>query len=276
MGVLMNGLPVQPPAAAGLPHRMESYLEQDLFSLVIQPTIDFQTGCAFTGEALSRLDHPKHGNISADVFIPQLDTMGLHARFDCYMFRKCCIWLQGAAAEGRRFDRISCNFSRKTLSQKNIPQDLIRIADSHGIPHHKLGIEITESRQATDMLQITENLRQLKAAGFRIILDDYGSGVTAESDLYNFPLDIVKIDQSLLLKADTETGGTAFRALVEKFIRLGVEVVCEGIETWEQHRFVRDTGCHYGQGYLYFRPLSQDKVFEQIHLSFRHEPENQF
>ena len=120
-----------------------------------------------------------------------------------------------------------------------------------------------------DMQQITENLSQLKAAGFRIILDDYGSGVTAESDLYNFPLDIVKIDQSLLLDTGTEPGDTAFRTLVKKFIQLGVEVVCEGIETPSQDRFAREAGCHYGQGYLYFRPVSQDQVWELIHPPFQ-------
>lgn len=271
METIMDALPVIPTAAAALCNRIESYLEHDLFSLVIQPTVDFRTGCAFTGEALSRLCHPEHGILSADVFIPSLDTLGLCSRFDRYIFRKCCIWLHHTAAEGKRFDRISCNFSRKTLSQAGMARDLTRIADSYGIPHHKLGIEITERNQATDMRQITENLRQLKEAGFRIILDDYGSGVTAESDLYDFPLDIVKLDRSLLLKAGTEEGDTEFRALVTKLIRLGVEVVCEGIETKVQDSFVREAGCHYGQGFLYFRPVSQESVFELNHQPFRND-----
>lgn len=220
---------------------------------------------------MSRLCHPEHGIISADVFIPDLDTLGLCSKFDRYIFRKCCIWLHRIAAEGKRFDRISCNFSRKTLSQAGMARDLTRIADSYGIPHHKLGIEITERNQATDRQQITENLRQLKAAGFRIILDDYGSGVTAESDLYNFPLDIVKLDRSLLLKAGTEKGAAEFRTLVTRLIRLGVEVVCEGIETKDQDSFVREAGCHYGQGFLYFRPVPQDRVFEWICQTLRNE-----
>lgn len=265
----MDILPVIPAAAAALCSRIESYLDQDLFSLVIQPTMDLRTGSAFTGEALSRLHHPEHGVISAEVFIPALDAMGLYSRFDRYIFRKCCIWLHHAAEEGKRFDRIACNFSRKTLSQAGIARDIIQIADSYAIPHHKLGIEIIEWQQATDMQQLAGNLRQLKEAGSRIILDDYGSGVTSESDLDNFPLDIVKIDRSLLLKAGTEKGNAEFRALVEKFIRLGAEVVCEGVETEVQDSFVREAGCHYGQGFLYFRPVSHDRVFELIRQPYR-------
>ncbi|MBQ3194664.1 MAG: EAL domain-containing protein [Oscillospiraceae bacterium] len=271
MGGTMDAMPVIPAAAAALHSRMESCLERDLFSLVIQPTVDFRTGCAFTGEALSRLNHPVHGSISADVFIPNLDALGLCSKFDRYIFRKCCIWLYHAQEKGRRFDRITCNFSRKTLSQEGLARDLIRIADSYGIPHHKLGVEIIERDQATDLRQFTENLRQLKAAGFRIILDDYGSGVTDESELHSFPLDMVKLDRSLLLKTGTEKGAAEFRALVAKLIRLNVEVLCEGIETEEQDSFAREAGCHYGQGFLYFRPVPQEHVFERIHQRFRNE-----
>lgn len=245
--------------------------EQELFSLLIQPAVDFRTGCAFTGEALSRLNHPERGTVSADVFIPALDILGLGARFDRHIFQKCCHWLHRSEMEGQRFDRIACNFSRKTLSQTGIARELTRIVDSYGVPCHKLGIEITEQDPETDRHRLTENLRQLKAAGFRIILDDYGSGVTSEHDLYNFPLDIVKLDRSLLLKTGTEKGRAEFHRLVETFTRLGAEVVCEGIETEDHDRFVREAGCHYGQGYLYFRPVSHDRVFELIRQPIRNE-----
>ena len=264
MGIITEDSPVCPSVAAVLRGQMESFLDQDLFSLVIHPTVDFRTGLALTGEALSRLDHPEYGAISAEVFIRTLDDLGLYARFDRYVFRKCCLWLQQTARAGRRFDCVACNFSRKTLSQEGIVRDLIRIADSCSVPHHKLGIEITEWTQTMDPGRIRENLTGLKEAGFRIILDDYGSGVTSESDLYDFPLDIVKIDGSLLRNTGTEQADAEFRALVAKFLRLGAEVVCEGIETEVQSRLARETGCHYGQGFLYYRPLSPDSVLERI------------
>lgn len=247
--------------------RMEEFLERDLFSLVIQPVVDFRTNTVFNGEALSRLHHPEQGVVFPDDFLPALDAMDLYPRFDRYIFRKSCAWLHRSAAEGKRFDFLSCNFSRKTLSEAGIVLDLIQIADSYGIPHHTLGLEITEREKETDEQQLLENLKQLKAAGFRIILDDYGTGVTSEKDLTLYPLDIVKIDRSMLLNTCTERGNAEFRALVTRAIELGTEVVCEGIETEEQSRFARETGCHYGQGFLYFKPISSNQVFELIHRS---------
>ena len=262
MGISRGDLPIIPSVEATLTSQMESYLNQDLFFLVIQLIVNFQTGCVSIGEALARLNHPEQGVISADGFVPTLNAIGLHSKFDLYIFQKCCNWLQRTTAEEKRFACLFCNFSRKTLSQPGIHRELRRIADSYGIPPYKLGIEITEWEPATDLQQITENLRRLKAAGFRIILDDYGSGVTAESDLNHFPLDIVKLDHSLLGNTNTAQGSTAFRTLVKTLTRQGVQVVCEGIETEAQDILAREAGCHYGQGFLYGRPVCQDRVLE--------------
>ena len=257
------------PFTEPTPHsQLASYLAQDLFCLMVQPIVNFQTGLASTAEVLSRLNHPENGYISVDMLISELEAAGLHSRFDLYIFQKCCLWLQDTATKGNGFDWISCNFSRKTLSQPGIAQELIRIADSCTVPCSKLGIEITERNPATDLHQIRKNLKQLKEAGFAILLDDYGSGVTAESDLYDFPLDVVKVDQSMLQNTDSETGKVNFRALVNKCSELGFSVVCEGIETEAQDRIARDAGCHYGQGFLYHKPAFPDRIWERIHPPF--------
>ena len=112
-----------------------------------------------------------------------------------------------------------------------------------------------------------ENLKTLREAGFRIILDDYGTGVTSVNDLLHYPLDIVKIDRSVLLNVKSDERKEAFRALVTLFMDLGADVVCEGIETKEQDAFARNAGCRYGQGYLYFKPIPQNQVFEMIRKS---------
>lgn len=264
------------PAAAGpapaaqdslkqeLLNRMEEFLDRDLFCLVIQPVVDFETDTVHSGEVLSRLHLPERGVIFPDQFLPAIDTLGLYPRFDRYIFRKTCAWLRRSAQEREQFDCVSCNFSRKTLSEKDLVPDLIRIADNYDIPHEKLGVEITEREKATDVLQLGENLKQLKEAGFRIILDDYGNGVTSANDLMQYPLDIVKIDRSMLLSACTDQGKTEFCQMVTTAVRLGMEVVCEGIETEEQSRFARKAGCRYGQGFLFFKPVSQEQVFEMM------------
>ena len=244
--------------------RMEEFLDRDLFALVIQPVMDFKDDTAYNGEVLSRLHHPERGVIFPDQFLPAIEAQGLCSRFDRYIFQKSCVWMSRARSEGERFDCLSCNFNRKTLSEEGLAGDLIRIADRYGVPHHKLGLEITEREKETNAAQMIENLNHLKAAGFRIILDDFGNGVTSVNDLMKYPLDIVKIDRSMLLKACIEKGKAEFYELVTTAAQLGMEVVCEGIETNEQNHFARESGCHYGQGFLYFKPISQDKVFEMM------------
>ena len=244
--------------------RMEEFLDRDLFWLVVQPIVDFRDETVFNGEALARLRHPERGIVFPDAFLPVIDELGMYPRFDRYIFRKCCSWLSRSTAEGKRFDCLTCNFSRKTLSEENLARDLIRCAEQYGVPCHKLGIEITEREQETDQQIMEENLKQLRAAGVRIILDDYGSGVTTEWDLLRYPLDIVKIDRSMLLNSCTGRGNEEFRRLVEKAKSRGTEVVCEGIETGEQNLFARETGCDYGQGFLFFKPIDNNQLTELI------------
>lgn len=248
-----------------LMNRMEEFLERDLFCLVIQPVVEFKTDDVYGGEALSRLHLPERGVVFPDQFLPAIDALGLYPKFDRYIFQKSCAWLRRSMAAGEKFDLLSCNFSRKTLSDENLARDLIQIADHYAIPREKIGLEITEREKATDAGQFLENLKQLKAAGFRIILDDYGTGVTSADELTRYPLDIVKIDRSMLLNACTVKGNAEFCQLVAMATKLGMDVVCEGIETEEQNRFAREAGCHFGQGYLFFEPVSQDQVFEMMH-----------
>lgn len=247
-----------------LQERMEEFMEMDRFALMIQPVVNFRNKTVTDGEVLSRLEHPERGVIFPDEFLPVIDSLGLYPEFDRYIFEKSCIWLQHSMADGKEFEILSCNFSRKTLSVSDLAQDLIQIADNYGIPHNKLGVEITEREQIDDEKQMVRNLTLLKQSGFRIILDDYGNGITSGKDLTQYPLDILKIDRSILLKTETEQGKTVFREMVAAFIAMGAKVVCEGIETEEQNCLARESGCHYGQGYLYFTPIRKEQVFEMI------------
>lgn len=250
-----------------LHRRIEEFLERDLFFLVVQPVVAFRDDTVTTGEVLSRLNHPERGIIFPDEFLPVVEDLGLYPKFDRYIFRKSCAWLNRALTAGERVDCISVNFSRCTLSEEHLAAELIAIADRYGVPHGTLAVEITEQIAENGVACLLDNLNRLKAAGFRIILDDFGSGVTSFNDLMRYPLDIVKIDRSLLLEAESEKGGMAYRALVSMAKELGTIVVCEGIETEVQNRFAREAGCHYGQGFLFFQPIAQERVLGRMRKS---------
>ena len=247
-----------------LENRMREFIASDRFSLVVQPVMDLKNNTIAGGEVLSRLNHPERGVIFPNDFLPAIAATGLYSEFDKYIFRKCCAWLSRSRAEGEGMDLVSCNFSRKTLSEPDIAEQLVHIADSYGLPHGCLGIELMEQEAETNTDQFFGNLKLLKDSGFRIILDDFGDGVTSVKDIMRDPLDIVKIDRSVLLAADNEQVKAAYRSMVEMAEGMGLQVVCEGIETEEQCRFAREVGCHYGQGFLFYRPMSVDQVFEMI------------
>ena len=115
-----------------LEKRMEEFLEFDHFELLIQPVVDFRTDRVCGGEVLSRLNHPERGVIFPDQFLPVVDAVGMYPWFDRYIFRKSCALLSRETELGKGPEILSCNFSRKTLSEENIASDLAEIADSYG------------------------------------------------------------------------------------------------------------------------------------------------
>jgi len=249
-----------------LSERMAEYIYLDCFNLMIQPVMNLKTNTIAGGEVLSRLNHPERGLIFPNDFLPAIAAAELYPQFDKYIFRKCCAWLSSSRSAGEDMQLVSCNFSRKTLSEPDIASQLVQIADSYGLPHSSLGIELMEQEAATDNDQFYGNLKRLKDSGFRIILDDFGNGVTSMKDIIREPLDIVKIDRSVLLAADNDRVKAAYRSMVKMAEGMGLQVVCEGIETEEQRRFAQDVGCHYGQGFLFYRPMSIDQMFEMIEM----------
>ena len=239
--------------------RMPDMIYYDRFQLVVQPVIDLETGGIVGGEVLSRLNHPEQGVIFPDKFLPAVEEAGLYSKFDHYIFRKTCALVHKLSEQGVVVQYLSCNFSRITLSEKGVATRLAKLADELGVEHDRLAVEITEQEQATDTDQFFRNLRELKQAGFRIFVDDLGAGVTSVRDLWSYPVDVVKIDRSLLLAAENEQGRNAYRGLRNLAVDLGCKVLCEGVETEEQHRFVLDAGCHYGQGFLFYRPMEAEQ-----------------
>ena len=242
-------------------------MERDLFCLVIQPIIDLRAEKVCGGEVLSRLNHPERGVIFPDDFLPAVNDQGLHTKFDYYIFQKSCAWMSCTRTQSDKMGFLSCNFSRKTLSEEGIAQELVRIADRYGVPHNELAVEITEQYPQTNDSHFLDNLKQLHDAGFRIFLDDYGKGFTSEQELTQYPLDVVKIDRSMLVAADTEQGKADFRRTVAMAAQTGALITCEGIETEEQNSFAREAGCHYGQGFLFYKPMDLNQAYEMMEKS---------
>ena len=241
---------------------MGDYIREDRFVLSIQPVVDLLTGQICGGEVLARLDHPRYGQVMPDDFIGIINGQGLQAEFDLYIFRKSCGWLRRCVDANGPFHNLSVNFSRRTLSQPDLPRMLADIVAQYGLQNRDFGIEITEWERELDTELYRGNLLRLGELGFGLLLDDYGGGVTSFGDLARCPMNLVKIDRSVLADAATARGSVIFRYLVEMAAELGSDVLCEGVETQAQAEIASAFGCRYAQGFLYYHPLDAEKLLE--------------
>lgn len=239
--------------------QIRASIERDDFILEFQPFVDAHTGAVIGGEVLTRLNLPGCTLVQPARFLRAVAGVGLHSRFDYYVFEKCCAWASCQRDVGGRMRYLSCNFSRYTIGQPDFPQKIIDIADRAGVDRHMMVIEMTEEEQSMDTTRLTNNLTALRDAGFPIFLDDFGCGFTSLMDLRAEPIDVVKVDKSVLDNAAEGKGQVIFRHIMALIRELGYAILCEGVETAEQLDFVRSCGCDIVQGYYFYRPLPADE-----------------
>lgn len=239
--------------------QIRAAIERDDFFLEFQPFVDAHTGAVIGGEVLTRLNLPGRTLVQPARFLRAVAGVGLHSRFDYYVFEKCCAWVSCQRDMGGQMRYLSCNFSRYTIGQPDFPQKIMDIADRAGVDRHMMAIEMTEEEQSTDTTRLTDNLTALRDAGFPIFLDDFGCGFTSLMDLRAQPIDVVKVDKSILDNAAEGKGQVIFRHIMALIRELGCVILCEGVETAEQLDFVRGCGCDIVQGYYFYRPLPADE-----------------
>ena len=176
------------------------------------------------------------------------------------MFEKVCEKL--CAWKGTEFDNItlSCNFTRITISEKDFVTKIENIAKRYNFDRERLLIEITEDSIEKNLITAMYNILKVKELGFRIALDDIGSGYTSLVSLCEYPIDVAKIDREILLLAGTEKGEKLFGGIVSLAHHLGLKVVCEGVETEEQNRLVGESKCDYIQGWYYSKALPENEA----------------
>ena len=225
------------------------------FKIYLQYIVDNKTKKIVSAEALSRWDSREKGLIGPGKYIGNMETAGLISKHDFYMFELTCRQLEKWNNTEFGHISISCNFTRITLSEENFIDKLEMIAKSYDFDRSKLAIEITEEAMEKNRETATENVLKCKELGFRVYLDDLGSGYTSLSNLCDYPIDVVKIDRDILLKTDTKRGKELFSGIVALAHNLNIEIICEGVETEEQDILVSQSDCDYIQGWYYSKAL---------------------
>ncbi|HET9427847.1 MAG TPA: EAL domain-containing protein [Allosphingosinicella sp.] len=223
----------------------------DQFSLVFQPIFDLDSGAIRAFEALARWEHPTLGQIAPSEFIPITEQINVIEQITEAMLAR-------AAAEASRWPApilLSFNLSAVQLHSAASARRLLRIAARQGLKPARLQIEVTETALLADFDTARLNLDQLRKAGVRIVLDDFGAGFASISYLREMDFDAIKLDGSLLTEATCSDGALRLlKGVIDLTASLGVPCIAEHIETEEQLRLLRRLGCRDGQGFILSEP----------------------
>lgn len=236
--------------------------ENQEFKMYLQFIVDSKEGKISSAETLSRWVNSSGEVVFPGTYIGIMEKSGLIARFDYYMFEKVCQKLSEWKDSELSDVALSCNLTRITISEKDFAEKIEEISNKYDFDRSKLVIEITEDSLEKNLVVAMFNIIKIKKLGFRISLDDFGSGYTSLVSLCEYPIDVVKIDREILLLAGTEKGKKLFLGIVSLAHYLHLKVVCEGVETEEQNKLVLESECDYIQGWYYTKALKEDKAEE--------------
>lgn len=235
-------------------------LNAEQFVVHYQPQYNHSTGMIAGAEALVRWIHPERGLISPGLFIPIFERNGFITKLDLYVFEHVCRFIRKCMDRNLPLIPISVNFSRHDIYQTNFAEMLEELRRKHDVPVKYLRIEITESAIMGGSQHTNEIIRKLHEYGYIVEMDDFGSGYSSLNVLKDIELDIIKLDMNFLAEqSDSNRGGTILSSIVRMAKWLCLPVIAEGVETVEQADFLRSIGCDCVQGFLYSRPLCEEK-----------------
>lgn len=235
---------------------MEMAIQNKEFTLYLQPKYDIEKGTIIGAEALVRWISLENGFISPGDFIPVFENNGFVYEVDKFIWEESCRYLRKWLDEGREVHPISVNVSRIDLYVPKLVQHLVNLREKYQLPSKYLELEITESAYTEDPEQIITITRQLREAGFVILMDDFGTGYSSLNMLKDIQIDVLKLDMGFLKSSDySAKGGNILTAILKMAESLKMQTIAEGVETKEQVEFLKSIGCRYVQGFYYSKPL---------------------
>ena len=245
-----------------LQKRLAAAIENNEFVLYLQFIVRAEDGRIIGAEALSRWHSVENGVLSPAYYIEDMKRAGIISKLDFSMLEKACRQLETWQEDGYGWLHLSCNFTRITISEVDFLQKFNDTVNQYSFDRKNLVIELTEDSLVDNMAVAYQNILACKEAGFTVALDDLGAGYSSFSDLCDYPVDIIKVDRHIVAKAATERGNALLRGITTMAHGLGIEVLCEGVESETESKRIKETGCDYIQGFYYSRVLPQENAME--------------
>jgi diguanylate cyclase (GGDEF)-like protein/PAS domain S-box-containing protein len=248
---------------AGLHHA----LARREFVLHYQPKIDLETGATTGAEALIRWVHPERGLVFPRDFVPIAEDCGLIVPIGQWVLREACrqarVWID----EGRRPVAVAVNISAVEFQDPALLENVRTVLNDSRLDPRYLELELTESSLVQDTESTAFALQSLADMGVQLAIDDFGTGYSSLSYLRQFPINVLKIDQSFVHEISADPVGTSIvGAVISMGKSLGHRVIAEGVETREQLAFLQAQRCREGQGYYFSRPLVAEQFIRLLEI----------
>jgi EAL domain-containing protein (putative c-di-GMP-specific phosphodiesterase class I) len=239
-----------------LESRLRRAVRDEMLHIEFQPKFDLSDGRVAGAEALLRWRDEEHGDVSPARFVEIAEDSGLIIEMSSWVVRAVCRQLRQWLDQGVCIP-IAINCSAKEVMHGDPAGVIAAEAANAGIPPSLIEVEITESLLVNDSVGVQKVLQSLRQLGCRIALDDFGTKYSSLSYITRFPPDRIKIDKVFVQNVDRAAADAAIAsAILSLASSLGLTVTAEGIERPEQMQWLRERGCHEGQGYLLSMPLS--------------------
>jgi len=242
---------------------MRQGLKRGEFVLVYQPQISFSDDTLSGTEALLRWHHPDKGLIPPNAFIPLAEETGFIIDIDRFVIDRVCrqkrLWNQ----QGFKDMTVSVNISQVSFDRGHIVKMFSDSLKKHDIQGSEVVVEITETAAMKHREKAIKTLKELREMDIQVAIDDFGTGYASLRNLWDLPIDVLKIDQFFTEKIEKEEKTRLFvKILINSAHALGYKITAEGIETAEQQSMMIDWGSDYGQGYHLFRPSPPETIEE--------------
>lgn len=244
-------------------------IEMGQLSLHFQPQVQSKPNgdlVVIGAEALIRWKHPARGLVPPGDFIPLAEETGLIVSIGKWVIEAACTQLVKWKANVHLQNlTLAVNVSASQFLQKDFVSHIQKTLEASGAPAYRLKLELTEGVLVSDVTEITKKMTTLQSWGVGFALDDFGTGYSSLSYLKRLPLDVLKIDQSFVRDVFDDVNSAAIAGMIVALGRsIGLTVIAEGVETEEQRYFLAQQGCHFYQGYLFGKPLSEEKFYDAV------------
>ena len=241
-------------------HDMELALQEKQFCIYLQPIYNLKTNKIVSAEALVRWNHPVNGTISPAHFVPVFERNGFIVRLDRFVWEEVCRFLQRQKTNGAPVVPVSVNVSRLHFYNMDLLDFLMRLLEQYELSPELLKLEITESAYTENPHQITSVIKEFRAKGFRILMDDFGSGYSSLNVLTEYTFDVLKLDLVFLRSYDhNPKAGNLLAYIIGGAKGMGIQPLTEGVETEEHYEFLKKAGCERAQGYYFGKPQPMDE-----------------